>query len=81
MRTVAWDVFLEKKRFQRHPPTWSAYTAHIDTVWFDEDLGADYVYWALVEHDGYSPNIEVVPDTSKFHELAPPLFMQRKDEE
>ena len=45
MRSKGWDVYLNGKL--------------IDTVFFDVDCDKDYVYRALVEHDGYPPGIEV----------------------
>ena len=41
-----WNVYLEKK--------W------IDSVFFNDDLDKDYVYNALVNHDGYDSRIKVV---------------------
>lgn len=41
----AWNVYLHGK--------W------IDTVFFMKDCDADYVYHALVEHDGYNTGIKV----------------------
>jgi hypothetical protein len=45
MKSIGWNVYLLGRL--------------IDTVWFDADCDADYVYRALVEHDGYDPRIEV----------------------
>ena len=45
MKSNAWTVTLNGK--------------HIDTVFFDADCDADYVYRALVNHDGYNPGIKV----------------------
>jgi len=41
----AWDVTLNGKE--------------IDTVWFDKGLDKDWVYDALVNHDGYDEDIKV----------------------
>lgn len=41
----AWNVYLHGK--------W------IDTVFFTKDCDADYVYRALVDHDGYNSGIKV----------------------
>lgn len=45
MKEAAWDVYLNDKL--------------IDTVFYDNDLDADYVKKSLVDHDGYDPNIKV----------------------
>ena len=45
MPHTAWNVTLNGK--------------HIDTVFFDADCDADYVYRSLVNHDGYNPGIKV----------------------
>ena len=45
MKSHAWNVYLNGKL--------------IDTVWFDADCDADYVYRALVNHDGYDLRIMV----------------------
>ena len=37
----------------------------IDTVFFDADCDADYVYRALVNHDGYNPGIKVRRERKK----------------
>ena len=31
----------------------------IDSVWFQDDLDADWVLDALINHDGYEPSIRV----------------------
>lgn len=46
MSSNPWDVYLDGNL--------------VDTVWFDEDCEDDYVYRALVEHDGYDSNIVVL---------------------
>lgn len=48
MAAKAWDVYVNDQL--------------IDTVFFDESCDEDYVYRALVEHDGYDPDIEVKGD-------------------
>jgi hypothetical protein len=45
MKAIGWNVYLLGKL--------------IDTVWFDADCDAEYVYRALVHHDGYDTRIEV----------------------
>lgn len=40
-----WDVYLNGKL--------------IDSVPYDKDCDAEYVYNSLVNHDGYHPNIKV----------------------
>lgn len=42
----AWNVFLNGE--------------HIDTVWYDSDMGYEQVTRSLVDHDGYNPRIVVV---------------------
>lgn len=45
MKAIGWNVYLHGKL--------------IDTVFFDADCDKDYVYKALVNHDGYDPAIKV----------------------
>ena len=45
MKSNGWNVYLNGKL--------------IDTVFFDKDCDKDYVYKALVNHDGYNPSIVV----------------------
>lgn len=45
MKAVGWTVFLNDRE--------------IDIVFFDEDMNEWDVKHALVNHDGYPPNVEV----------------------
>jgi hypothetical protein len=45
MPSIAWNVYLNENL--------------IDTVFFTGDCDADYVYRALVDHDGYDSRIVV----------------------
>ena len=45
MKANAWEVYLGKRL--------------IDIVFFDVDCDKDYVLRALINHDGYNPNINV----------------------
>ena len=46
---TAWDVYLIKNGKERL----------IDTVFYDDDCGEDYVRRGLINHDGYSSSIIV----------------------
>jgi len=49
---IAWDVYVPKvlsKGFKR-----------IDTVFYDDNCDAEYVYDDLINHDGYPYNIHIV---------------------
>ena len=43
--------------------TWNVYEQgtddDVDTVFYDPNCDAEYVYTSLVNHDGYNPNIYV----------------------
>lgn len=46
-----WAVFLNKKK--------------IDSVFFDKDCDKEYVKNALIEHDGYDPEIVILERKEK----------------
>lgn len=57
----AWNVFLNN-RTEEYGDGSSTTRELIDTVWFDDDCQADYVYRSLVDHDGYDSGIELEPE-------------------
>lgn len=48
---TAWDVYIDKGPHECG--------IHIDTVFYDDDCDAEWVYKGLVEHDGYRSDIYV----------------------
>jgi hypothetical protein len=42
---------------------WSIYLGSnwLDCVYFNDDCDRDYVYRSLVDHDGFSPEIDLIP--------------------
>lgn len=54
---IAWDVFITKEE------DGSIWCELIDTVFYNEDVEAQEVYKALVNHDGYDPKIVVRNDS------------------